>query len=155
MFNHLCWWEKKKIIDCESIFFFFWPHRSKACKISFPLSGIKLVSPSVEAQILNHYTARKVPRWRILIKSRSLESVGASFFSTSFSLIFWKYRQVNMLLQCFVAFIWLLKSLYAELLISNTRLGIKPQNFPHSWWCHSGSRNRHPLLCWLFEAWLS
>ena len=84
-----------------------------------------------------------------------MESVGASFISTSFSLIFWKYRQVSMLLQCFVAFIWLLKSLYAELLISNTRLGIKPQNFPHSWWCHNGSRSRHPLLCWLFEAWLS
>ena len=40
--------------------FIFWPCRA-ACGILFPRPGIKPLTPAVEAQSLNHWTAREVP----------------------------------------------------------------------------------------------
>ena len=40
-------------------FFFFWPHGA-ACGILVPRPGIKPVPPALEAQSLNHWTAREV-----------------------------------------------------------------------------------------------
>ena len=39
---------------------FFWPHLA-ACGILVPRTGIKPVPPVLEAQSLNHWTAREVP----------------------------------------------------------------------------------------------
>ena len=41
-------------------FFFFWPHCA-ACRILVPQPGIEPTPPAVEAQKLNHWTAREVP----------------------------------------------------------------------------------------------
>ena len=38
----------------------FWPH-STACGILVPQPGIEPVPPALEAQSLNHWTAREVP----------------------------------------------------------------------------------------------
>ena len=43
-----------------AFFFFFWPRRA-ACGILVPQPGIKPAPPAVEAQSLNHWTAREVP----------------------------------------------------------------------------------------------
>ena len=40
--------------------FFFWLHQ-RACKILVPRPGIEPVSPAVEAQSPNHWTAREFP----------------------------------------------------------------------------------------------
>ena len=45
----------------KEFFFFFWP-RCRACGILVPRPGIEPVPPAVEAQGLNHWTARKFPR---------------------------------------------------------------------------------------------
>ena len=42
-----------------ALFLIFWPHRV-VCGISVPRPGIEPVPPAVEAQSLNHWTARKV-----------------------------------------------------------------------------------------------
>ena len=39
-----------------------------ACRISFPLPGIKPLLPAVEVQILNHWTTKEVPNWAFEIK---------------------------------------------------------------------------------------
>ena len=44
----------------DFFFFFFWPHHA-ACGILVPQPGIEPVPPAVEAQSLNHWTAREVP----------------------------------------------------------------------------------------------
>ena len=44
-------------------FFFFWPRRHAACGILVPRPGIEPAPPALEAQSLNHWTAREVPRW--------------------------------------------------------------------------------------------
>ena len=41
---------------------FFWSHHM-ACGILVPQPGIKPMSPSVEARILNHWTTREVPEY--------------------------------------------------------------------------------------------
>ena len=43
----------------------FWPHRT-ACEILVPPPGIEPMSPAVEAQSLNHWTAREVPGLLVL-----------------------------------------------------------------------------------------
>ena len=57
-------------------FFFFWLHHL-ACNILAPQSEIKLVSPAVEAQRPNHWTAIKVPlpllRWKGLRMRREVD----------------------------------------------------------------------------------
>lgn len=57
-------------------FFFFWLHHL-ACNILAPQPEIKLVSPSVEAQSPNHWTAIKVPlpllRWKGLRTRREVD----------------------------------------------------------------------------------
>ena len=45
---------------------FFWPRR-EARGILVPRPGIKLASPALEAQSLNHWTAREVPGQAFLI----------------------------------------------------------------------------------------
>ena len=42
-------------------FFFFWSHCA-ACGILVPQPGTEPAPPALEAQILNHWTAREVPR---------------------------------------------------------------------------------------------
>ena len=56
-------------------FFFFWLH-FKACSTLVPTSGIKPVLLAVEAQSLNHWTTREVPKVLIFrILSTSLVAV--------------------------------------------------------------------------------
>ena len=45
-----------------------------ACRILVPRPGIEPVSPAVEAQSLNHWTTREVPRGRNLSKATQLVS---------------------------------------------------------------------------------
>ena len=45
----------------ESYFWFLWPH-CVACGILVPQPGTKPAPPAVEAQSLNHWTTREVPR---------------------------------------------------------------------------------------------
>ena len=52
------------MVDISNFFFFFfgllvWPHCA-ACGILVPQPGIEPVPPAVEAQSLNHWTAREV-----------------------------------------------------------------------------------------------
>ena len=48
--------KKKEFVDI-SLFFFFWPHSENLV----PQPEIEPVLPAVEAQSLNHWTAREVP----------------------------------------------------------------------------------------------
>ena len=47
-------------------FYFFWTH-SMARGILVPLPGIEPAPPAVEAQSLNHWTAREVPDGSFLV----------------------------------------------------------------------------------------
>ena len=51
-----------------SFFLFFFGHLSAACGILVPQGGMEAVSPVVEAQSLNHWTTREVPRVNALVK---------------------------------------------------------------------------------------
>ena len=48
------------------LFIYLWP-RHAACGILVPWPGIKPVPPALEAQSLNHWTAREVPLSNIFI----------------------------------------------------------------------------------------
>ena len=50
-----------KLHEGRDFFFSFWP-RCSACGILVPQPGIEPVPPAVEAQSLNHWTSREVPR---------------------------------------------------------------------------------------------
>ena len=75
---------------CIFLFFFFLPCCA-ACKILVPWSGIKPVPPAVEAQSLNHRTAREVPVPHLLYsflcwwRFRLLPCPGYSFWTMVFS----------------------------------------------------------------------
>ena len=50
---------------CLNSFSFFWPCHA-ACGILVSQSGIELLSPALEAQRLNHWTTKEVPRSQFL-----------------------------------------------------------------------------------------
>ena len=56
------------------LLFFFCPCCA-ACGILFPRPGIKPVPPELEAQSLNHWTAREVPKFIKLLE----ENIGVKF----------------------------------------------------------------------------
>ena len=66
--------------------FFFWPCPT-ACGILLPWPGIEPTTPAVEAQSLNHWTAREVPKLLILDLQKSCKAnTGSSLYSSpSFS----------------------------------------------------------------------
>ena len=57
---------------------FFWMH-CKACRILVPWPGLKAESPAVDAQNLNHWTTREVPKHFLIAKQTIKEKVLFSF----------------------------------------------------------------------------
>ena len=56
-------WDLEGYREFVGLFFFsvfFWPH-CMACGVLVPPPGIKPAPPALEAQNLNHWTAREVP----------------------------------------------------------------------------------------------
>ena len=53
-------------VVCLFFVFFFLPHHT-ACRILVPDQGSNLCPPTVEGQILNHWTTREVPLFIFLM----------------------------------------------------------------------------------------
>ena len=51
--------------DGMCLLFYFWLHHT-TCGILIPQPGIKPVSPALEAQSPNHWTAKEVPQWILI-----------------------------------------------------------------------------------------
>ena len=60
--------------------FFFWRHQA-ACGILVPQPGIEPTPPAVEAQSLNHWTAKEVPRTFFFLAALGLRCYTWAFFS--------------------------------------------------------------------------
>ena len=60
----------------QKFFFFFWPHLV-ACGILVPQSGIEPALPAVELWSLNHWTAREVLEFFVVVTGHTSQHAGS------------------------------------------------------------------------------